>query len=515
MPDVATLRATWRSLEARGQLTLVASFAIVAVAGYMLYHYASRTSYTAVQTGVTPADANRASSALAAAGIPYKVTAGGTEVEVPSSRLSDASVALSAHGIGGGSQTGLEQVTKSSLGMTDLQQRVLYQEGLQGQLEQQIQGITDINSSQVTLVLPTDTLFKDQASQASAAVLVDTAEPLPSSEVTAIARMVAGGVQGLDPQNVTITDSTGALLWPQSGADGSLSAGSKLAAQQSYDAQLAAQLNAVIIQTLGPGKGTASVNADLNVDTTTTDSVTYTGPRTALTQNTTSERLTGQGANAGGPAGSASNVPPVYSGGSASGGKGSIYSNDSNSSTYDQDKTVTHTLVAPGSVKRLSVSVLLDSSVPAAQQAAIKKTVAAMVGYNAKRGDTLSLASTKFATTTPAGAHESGPLGLPLPVAPAELGRDAAVGLGCLIFLFLVRRSLRSRERDEIFAEPRWLTDIQTLAPIAQLEQTTDVTLPVSAEQERHELATRQMQEIVAQKPDQVAVQVAQWMNES
>ena len=83
--------------------------------------------------------------------------------------------------------------------------------------------------------------------------MVSASMGLDSSTVRGVAHMVASSVQGLDPNNVTITDQTGALLWPGSDGGGG-GAPSKLQAQQAYGAQLSSQIDAMLTRTLGPGR---------------------------------------------------------------------------------------------------------------------------------------------------------------------------------------------------------------------------------------------------------------------
>ena len=257
MPNFASAKDTWKSIEPRGQLTMVVSFLLILVTAYFLFNYATKPSYTTLQTGLQPTQTNRVTQALAGAGVAYKVGNGGTTVSVVSGQLSAAQVALASAGVGPGSQPGLANFTKTSLGTTNAQQQAMYQLGLQGDIERQIESITGVTSAQVQIVLPTDTLFADQASQATASVLLNTDTTFDPGAVSGIAHMVASGVQGLSAQNVTITDQTGAMLWPGGsvGADGMPGATSKLAVEQSYDSQLAARVDALLAQTLGAGKG--------------------------------------------------------------------------------------------------------------------------------------------------------------------------------------------------------------------------------------------------------------------
>src|SRR5437764_10324513 len=131
MPNFTSIKDTWKSIEPRGQLTLVVSLLLILVTAYFLFNYATKPSYTTLQTGLNPTTTNRVTQALAGAGVAYKVTNGGTEVDVISSQLSAAQVALSSAGIGPGSQPGLASFTHTSLGTTNAQQSAMYQLGLQ------------------------------------------------------------------------------------------------------------------------------------------------------------------------------------------------------------------------------------------------------------------------------------------------------------------------------------------------------------------------------------------------
>src|SRR3954469_8345813 len=134
MPNLQNARAIWKDLEPRGQLTLVASFLLVAVTAFLLFHFATKPSYTAVQTGLDPSDTGRVTQALASAGIAYKVTNGGTQVEVPDAKQSAAEVALAQQGATPGTRPGWELFDHQSLGTTQMQEQVNYQRALEGEI---------------------------------------------------------------------------------------------------------------------------------------------------------------------------------------------------------------------------------------------------------------------------------------------------------------------------------------------------------------------------------------------
>jgi flagellar M-ring protein FliF len=507
-----SLRDTWRNVEPRGQLTLVISFLLIAVTGYFLWSYATKPSYTAVQTNLNPADTNRVTQALASAGVTYKVVNGGTEVDVLSSQQSKAQVALASKGVGPGNHASLADMSSLGLGATDFQQRVAFQRGLEGDVASQIEGIDGVTAAQVQLVLPQDTLFQDQASAARASVLLTDNGTLISSTVAGIAHMVSSSVQGLDPNDVTITDNLGQLLWPAGGvgAGGTVGATAKLAQQQAYDAQMAADINAMLARTLGPNKAEARVNAQLDLDQVTNDSVTYDGKSVPLVVQKDDEKLAGSGAGASGAAGTASNIPPVYQNGGG-GGSGSNYQHQSGTTTFGANKVISHETVAPGAVEKQSVALLFDSSIKPPAITAIKNTVAGMVGLDPSRGDQITTASVPFTKVPDAAAATKGPLGMSLSI--MDMAKYAVGGIASAVFLFLVRRNLKRREGEERHPEPTWLREISGHTPLAALEPGIADRIPAEVVQQRQSVQ-RQAEEIVQKQPEHVAMQVQQWMNE-
>jgi flagellar M-ring protein FliF len=507
--DLGRLRDFWKSLEPKGQMTLVGAALAVLVTGFLLFKFSSRPSYSTLASNLDPADAGEITKSLEGAGIGYKVAHGGTEVDVRDADISPARIALSKSGLPRSGHVGFELFDKKSLGATDFQQQVDYQRALEGEIARTIEQIDGVNGAQVSLVLPEDTLFANEGPKASAAVLLDSSE-LDGATVKGIAHLVSGSVKDLDPQNVTITDSTGRLLWPSSDSSGGLTAAGKLEAEQLYSAQVAGQVNALLASTLGAGKAQARVHATLSLDQTTIDKVTYGKKGTPLTTQTDDETLGSKGgASAATPSGVASNVP-TYGSGTAAGGSGgqSNYNHKTSSTQFGVDKTIERTTVAPGAVQKLDVAVVVDSSIPKAQLASLKTAVAGATGIDTTRGDTLSVSSVKFATGTASKPTSAGPLGA---IDPIQIAKTAAMVLGALVFLFLMRRNLKRREGDPTVPEPTWLREIEAHVPIAELDASGARAALEAANEQKTELRG-ELQEIAKAQPEQVAAQVSQWL---
>jgi flagellar M-ring protein FliF len=412
----------------------------------------------------------------------------------------------------------MELLNNQQLGASNFQQQITYQRALEGQLAQTIGQIQGVSGAQVQLVLPNpqDQLFSDSSQQATAAVLLSDSGTLDPGAVRGIAQLVASSVPNLPASKVTITDSTGQLLWPSgdAAAGGSGSLVAKQQAQASYDSQMAAQVNAMLVQTLGANKAQVQVNADLNTNQTTLDSLTYAKKGVPLTQSVDNETLTGTGAGTGGLAGTASNVTGVA--GTTATGTKSNYKHVITNTGFGLSKTVTHSVVTPGAINSQHVNVVFDKTVPAATQAAVRNAVAAAVGLNTKRGDTITTGTMTFLKpTVPATASSTNKM-----IGYAKYG---LVGLGALMFLFFVTRMVRRREREALMGEPTWLRELDVPRSLPALQGSgggalmggTDApTQVIPTLQSPVNVARRQVEDLVDRDADRVAQQVRAWMSE-
>jgi flagellar M-ring protein FliF len=496
-------------LTPKGWAMVGGSVAAAIVFLMLIMNFASQPSYTTLETGLDPAQTGKITSALDAKGIGYQIQDGGTALEVTSSQVSQARIALATAGLLGigSEQPGFELLNSSQLGASDFQQQVTYQRALEGQLDQTIEQIQGVDSATVNLVLPNqqDELFGDNSQSSSASVLLDDSGSLSSSSIQGIANLVSSSVQGLSTGKVTITDSSGALLWPSSGSNSGTGDGLPAAqsADQQYDSAMTSQVDAMLAQTLGPGKAQVVVNGNLNTNQSTQQSLTYGKKGVPLTSQTQSETLTGGNGTAGGTTGTI----PAYAATGAS--SNSNYKNSTSNTSYGVDKTITNSTIAPGTINNQTVSVLVDKSVPASDVPAIRNAVAGAVGLNTKRGDTLSVSQIAFTkTATPAAT----------PAATSSMigyAKYAIIGLGSLIFLFLMRRSLKRRERETFEGQPTWLRELATPRPLAALASGGDDP-PTEVKRLRSpvNVPKRQVEELVDRDPDRVAQQVRAWMSE-
>src|ERR1700759_4821590 len=185
----------------------VSTFAILAIA-FLMLKIATAPSYALIATGLDPAQTGKITAALDSQGISYELRNNGTALAVVKSSQAQAQVALASQGVttSGGSQAGWSLMDQSKLGASQFQQQVTYQRALEGEIANMISGVEGVSNPSVQLVMPQDDLFADQATTATATVMLgNTADSLQPGAVRGIAQMVAGSVKGLKSGNVTIT----------------------------------------------------------------------------------------------------------------------------------------------------------------------------------------------------------------------------------------------------------------------------------------------------------------------
>jgi flagellar M-ring protein FliF len=511
--------ALFNSMSLRGKLTLAACALGFLAASLFIVKMAGKPSYTTVMTGVDPAKTSQITSALTSAGVPYELQNGGTALAVQKGKETAANVALATRGLNSGvTQPGFEILDKQKLGASSQQQQVAYQRGLEGAVANTIGQIQGGSGAQVHLTLGQDNLFADESRAATAAVLLPTdASSMDPASVKGIANLVASSVPGLKASAVTITDGSGAMLWPS--GDGSSGGGdglpSKTAAESRYNASTAAAVQAMLDRTLGVEKAQVVVHSDLNVDKIDEQALKY-DKKTAvpLTQTKETEALKGTGAGSGGTAGSASNLPNTIAQSSASTSGTNDYKSTKTDTDFGVDKTITKTVKAPGAVNRMDVAVMLDKSVKltTTQQTQLQNSIASAAGLHLKeRGDTLNITRDLTFATTPAAAKSG-----PIPAAFSGILKGVGIGLGALLFLFFVTRHLRKRERGELIDEPSWLKSLEAAQPKAELmpmpdfagPEATDVSI-ATADPRR-----KQLDNIIHDEPERVAAHLRSWITE-
>src|SRR6266849_1315839 len=417
--------------------------------------------------------------------IQYELTDGGV-IRVPSGQVQEARLATAGLGLGGKPATGsgFELFNQPSFGQTEFTQKVNYQRALENEPARSIDQMDAVDSSRVHLVMPQQSLFASQQKDTTASVMLKLkpGRRLDSAQARSISNLIAGSVEGLKPQNLTIVDINGNTLTPDDSGNLTGLSSKQLEAQRAYESTTEHNLQAMLDRVLGGGKANVRVSALMNWDQTEQTSETFTPSDPTQTPIRTSHDITettnGGAAAVGGVPGAASNNGngnvPTYQGGTGTTGN---TSKTDTQTTYELNKSVQKVVRAPGSVTRLSVSVMLDddSNNPnAALRQSVQDAVNAASGIDPTRGDVLTVTSLTFsqsdllaAQTAMADAAQKEQLMTYLHLAALALGPLVMLGL---LFFILTRGRRKPTAQVIVASEPAMpaaLVEVPDTAPKA------------------------------------------------
>jgi flagellar M-ring protein FliF len=392
------LMTLWSGLSLVQRLSLAAVAAVTVGTLAFVLMTATRPSYAVAFTKLSEEDAGHIVAKLKELKIPYELADGGSTIKVPAGQLHETRLTLAQAGLTKSGQVGFELFDQTNLlGLTDFNQRLNYQRALEGELARTIGTMAAVETARVHVVLPKEELFSNQQKPATASVVLKlkNGQRLDSGTVRAITNLVSGSVEGLKPEQVSIVDVNGNVLWDERATTqqgGGRVVQSNLEAQARFERDVEAKVQTMLDRVLGPGRATARVSADLSWDQVQTATETF-GPGAARSQRETTERFQGTAPPAGVP-GVTTNVPGAGGGAAAAGNNN--YEKRDIVTNYELSKTVVSTVQAPGTLRRMTIAVFVDNlNDPAAVQA-VSQAVANAAGLSAERGDTITVSNISF-----------------------------------------------------------------------------------------------------------------------
>ncbi len=523
-------RATgfWEGLTGSSRRLLIAAAAIFVVGILVLMRFSGQESYATLATPSSASEASAITKELETLGVTYRLADEGGTIEVPAGQVDQARIDLSSSGVlGGGATVGLDIFDKSSLGATDFTNRVNLNRAQQGELSRTIGMLDPIESARVTLAMPQERLFTDDQQPTTASVLLNMklGQTLDGGQVEGITKLVSMSIPGLKADNVTITDSQGNILEGAAvGATGGGAASERIAIESAYERGLQSQLDAALTATLGPGKAVSQVQVALDLDKVTTDSETFDNTSVVpLESETSKESLNSNGGSTGLVTGTSANTPPTSTFPATTAGTGgkTKYTKESENVANGVSRIRSQIEKTPGAVTTQSVSVQVSDAVPAAALATLEETIKGAVGYNADRGDFLSVQSMPFAadgtavtaaalaaTTAKDAAATEEKAGLDV----MGLAKTGAALIGLLILVFFARRSLKGRQTDLEKALPGLLK--HGPVPVSELTGVTAGDPVRQLEGQRKSPMEEQMEDLAKRKPDDVAQLLRGWLVE-
>lgn len=415
---LASLTVFWQGLSTPKRVALLVVTLGVLAGGLFIGTASSREPYATLYGELSTEDAAAVVEKLKATQVPYRLDASGTRVEVPEARVHELRLELASSGLPRGGGVGFEIFDKSQLGSTEFEQQVNLRRALEGELSRSIQTVKGVKAARVHLVIPERRMFAAREERASASVVLklDRPDAFGRSEIGGIVHLVSSAVPGLGADRVAVVSAEGVTLHRPSadGPAGGAGVDGRGEEAQLVAVQLETQAREQLERVVGPGNADVRVNVALSDAAKERTEELFNKNTTALRSEHVTEELTGGARETvAGVPGAQSNLPDASPPGDKPPAQTPGEGTDgvlrrSQTRNWEVDRIVEKTSTPPGGVQKLSVAVLLNGSrvvkngktafVPRKpdEVAALEEIARRAVGFDEKRGDTLTVKAMEF-----------------------------------------------------------------------------------------------------------------------
>lgn len=366
-------------------------------------------------TSVPLEDGAKIIQELDAKGIPYELRANGTQILVPADQVDKLRLGMAQLGLpSSGSIVGYEIFDKGdTLGTSNFVLSLNQLRALEGELARTISSFETVDNARIHLVMPKRELFTRDAAMptASVAVKLRGVSNLSKNEIAAIRHLVATAVPGLKPQHVTIVDNRGTLLAKgvDEATDPNVMSEEAEDFRVAYENRTRETIERLLAQSIGTGKVKAEVHADIDFDRIVKNEEKFDpeGQVARSVQSVSENERSNEAAD--GTVSVGNNLPQNQTNSAGAGGSNSDRNRNEETTNFEISKQVVNSVKETGTVKRLSVAVLVDglytgegdkaTYAPRTEEQLkqLEELVQSAIGFDATRGDEVKVVNMQFA----------------------------------------------------------------------------------------------------------------------
>jgi flagellar M-ring protein FliF len=510
------LAAGWKALDKKKKILITSAAAAVLIVIIVVVSALNTTKYELLCSGLTESEAGQIYSAVSAKSIPVKIS--GTSIYVEDGMADTVLMQLAEEGLPEGDLTYDIYSSGTNYAETDKDKEVKQLQQTQNRLQDTIETIPGVKQAIVniaqsdseTYVLETD----KTATTASVKLSLKSGTVLTKTQVNGIVQLVAHSVSGLTADNITVADSDGAALNGDVTAEDETS--EQLVMKNKYEANVKDKLVSMLGQIYGEGNVNVVVNADIDFNSESTVTNSYTSA--VANYITEGGEVTSTGSSVAAGAAGVSGAQPAYA--NTSGSTTNNYTSKSSKTTSMLVGSVQAAIQKVGGrLNKLTVAVILNSNDKAAAATdteALKQTIANAAGTSA---NSISIQQMGFSSVVPiyssAASAVNGPI---INVGTRTLFIIAAAALlfVVLLTLFLVLLRQRKKKREQQMEE-------ELIAAQAEEAEKENIekkpVIPVkSIEETRAETQSntykKEIEDFADQKPELVAQILKNWLKD-
>jgi flagellar M-ring protein FliF len=347
MDFLQKIKVIWQNVSLIQRALLMAIVLTFVIVGVLLTRWAGRPDMGLLYSGLEAEEAGKIVEKIGEKGIAYKLGSGGTSIYAPKETIAQLRLDMAKEGLPEGGQKGYGIFDNEKVGISPFVQNVNLNRALQEELAKSIQMIEGVVHARIHIVSPERNLFNNTTIQTSASVVLRlrSGYRLSGLNIAAITHLVASGVEGLKPENITIVDSQGRLLSTESDQAMGAGAGTVVDYKERVEQGLAGKVEEMLTAVLGPGRASVKVSAEIDMNSTNLVTKSYDATGVIVKEEIKEKSKTpGSNANAGG-------AP------TATGGKETDNTITTNKLFGEKTQTISE---LPGGIKSLTVAAFVD-----------------------------------------------------------------------------------------------------------------------------------------------------------
>ena len=409
---VNALAAIWAKMSPLQRIASVGGAVGLLAAVIGLSIWLSRPEYKVLYSNLGPEDASVVIKTLQGDKVAYRITDNGATIMVPQEVVYDQRIKIAGEGGLVGQGIGFEIFDKVKVGQTDFVQKINYSRALQGELARTISQFPSVKSARVHLVMPRRSLFVEERQSPSASVVLKLTRAnvkIDQKEINAILNMMLMSVEGLDRAHVSITDTSGKVLYqPEEDSLAGITT-TQMEYRQTVQRNLERRIEEMLQPLFGSGRVIAKVNADMDFSQKTIRRELFDPEKTAVRSEYRQEESQQGRANL------EAGAPDVNFRGDGITGSVSDQTGtrESRTTNYEINKEEQQIVSNVGELRRLTVAVLIDGTYvktdgtwtfmprKSEELERVRQLVHNAVGLDTARGDALEISSAPFTDSEP------------------------------------------------------------------------------------------------------------------
>src|SRR5215204_4670991 len=271
-------RSTFATISLGQKVVIGLLVAGLLLGGFYFYSWITTPTQAPLFSNLASTDASAIVEELNAEGVTYELADGGTTIMVAKDSVYDLRLAMSGKGLPAGSDTGYALLDEQGITTSEFQQQVTYQRALEGELSKTLESLDGVRQAVVHVALPEDEVFVTDQKEPTASVLLDLAPgtTLSGEQIQAVTNLVSSSIQDMEPDQVTVADSTGQVLAAAGEGMTAAAGDARSQVEEEYEKRLSESAKKILTTVLGPGRAEVSVRADVDLSQRDTTSETYT-----------------------------------------------------------------------------------------------------------------------------------------------------------------------------------------------------------------------------------------------